>query len=740
MATVALTSTPTSIADGESTTGWSGDTFALEPDIKVEGSNSVACAQTSSGNNDAIFTKASGSWDFSSGEHLRLWFNSSAVPAFADIKSNGGVQIGLSDGSNTDWFYVSGSDLYAGGWDQIVLYTLTAPDVDNSADLSAITSITWRMNATSKPRNVPANLWLDAWTYGDGYIVTGGTSGDELDWSHIAAEDKISAYGVVEEINGVFFLAGDIQIGDGATTTYFKDQGQIIVFKDLPVKSTLYRIIYAGSGCNVEMNGGVISAAGAQVFIFDCDNVNITWDMIGKQISKASTVLLNQSDNSCLQCAFSECGQISPRSIPFQDNNITGYSDTDAALLFPGVFTNFKNCNFSDITDVTNDPAAIEHYEGGAATYDNLQFSGNDNDVLNSISANVEAEYSDTNQDTDVSLNATNKKVGQTFLCLDSESPWVSHAKFFLKKTGSPTGNMYARLYATSGGDPTGSPLVSSEPIAASTVGGTYALVTFEFEDPYEISITTDYAIAIEYEDGDGSDYITVGVDDSSPSFSLGEGYLYTTSWALQTWDVCFTLYTGGLVIINATNGANPSLAKVRATGSPAGITVINNTVSHGLTGLKQNSEVTYTAKPTASDSGATGSTVAGSRNFTDTGWTTDEHKGRLLEIEEGADAGRYYIVSNTTTVLKLDTELSATASNLDYSIYAAFEVIDHEEDIGVGGTFTYQYNYSGDSYVDILIFHQDYEPIELIDVLLGSTSQTIPISQVFDVNYFNPT
>ena len=50
---VALTLTGSgTISAAESTTNWVGDTFSLEPDIKVEGGNSIACTQTNSGTND----------------------------------------------------------------------------------------------------------------------------------------------------------------------------------------------------------------------------------------------------------------------------------------------------------------------------------------------------------------------------------------------------------------------------------------------------------------------------------------------------------------------------------------------------------------------------------------------------------------------------------------------------------------------------------------------------------------
>jgi len=73
MATATLSSVPTIISTAESVTNWGGDTFSLEPDIKVQGSNSVACTQTNKGTNDVYY---SGSWNFSTDVHLRLWFNS----------------------------------------------------------------------------------------------------------------------------------------------------------------------------------------------------------------------------------------------------------------------------------------------------------------------------------------------------------------------------------------------------------------------------------------------------------------------------------------------------------------------------------------------------------------------------------------------------------------------------------------------------------------------------------------
>lgn len=393
MATAALTNTPTSIADGESITGWSGDTFVLDSTIFVENANSVSCAQTNNGNNDAIFTKATGSWDFSGGEHIRLWINSSAAPAYADIASNGGLQISLGDGTNTDYFYIGGSDTYGGGWQQFVIYSGNTPDVDNSANHSAITEVGFRMATTSKPRNVPANLWLDAWNYGDGFTVTGGTSGDEIDWSHIATVDAASAYGIVSEVDGVYFLSGEITIGDGISTTYFSPAGQIAVFKDLTVLSTLYKIIFfddASALTNIDIQSGAWSAAGTQRFTLDASETTInSFTVNGLQMSKGAAGTAFHAGATVTSNVFNDCLQIDPSTSTFQLNTITGYTGTGSAILGPSSTTNFKDNIYIDNTDGTNDPSAIEFDTVGSYELSGDSFSGNDFDILNSDNAST---------------------------------------------------------------------------------------------------------------------------------------------------------------------------------------------------------------------------------------------------------------------------------------------------------------------------------------------------------------
>ena len=308
MATATLSNTPTVIDNAESTSNWGGDTFSLEPDIKIQGSNSVSCAQTTNGNNDVY---VSGSWDFSTDVTLRLWFN---ITYIGYLASSNKIQIFLYDGSNTAYYYITTLDNYSGGWAQAVVYTGRTPD-SGTVNKSSITRIGMRFVTSSKPRNL-TNAYFDAWTYGDGYTVTGGTSGDEISWKEIADADKNNAYGIVEEINGVYFLAGDIKIGNGSTTTYFKS-GDIIVFKDLLISSSLYKITFQGSGCNVDINGGAWSAAGTQRYDVDAStSAPGSFSLQGVQISRSSGLSF-ASGQTIKNCVFDDCYQTDPSTSTF---------------------------------------------------------------------------------------------------------------------------------------------------------------------------------------------------------------------------------------------------------------------------------------------------------------------------------------------------------------------------------------------------------------------------------------
>lgn len=337
MATVTLGSTPTTIDLAESVTNWGGDTFSLEPDIKVQGSNSVACVQTVNGNNDAYVT---GTWDFSGtgvGEqHLRLWFN---ITYIGNLAATNAIQVFLYDGTNTAYYYWDKWADYTGGWAQAIIYTGDTAD-SGTVTKSSVTRIGMRFVTSTKPRNVPANAWFDAWRYGDGYYATGGTSGDEIDLDLIAVDDLTNAYGVVtKEVNGSVSLRGDLQIGNGATTTWFKMDNQEAFFVEEQVNTGLYKFHGNGAGCRIDVVDATLKSAGTAAkdkFDFDMSEANLlTCSVVDTKLTNGDEVTY-KSGQTATGNIYNGCGQITHAGADKDDIVVKGYEGTanTSALIY----------------------------------------------------------------------------------------------------------------------------------------------------------------------------------------------------------------------------------------------------------------------------------------------------------------------------------------------------------------------------------------------------------------------
>ncbi len=427
MATAALANVPTTLDLAETITDWNGDSFTLEPDIKVQGSNSVACAQTNNGNNEVYvdgFTAA----DLST-VHLRLWFNISYV---GYLSSTNPCQVFISDGTNTAYWDYDISE-YAGGWRQAVVYTGNTP-LSGTKPTGNSTRVGIRFVTSSKPRNVPANAWYDAWYYGDGYTVTGGTSGDEIDWSHIASVDEANAYGIVEEYEGVYFLAGEVTIGDGTLTTYFNPISQNVQFKDLSVSSTLYQIVFyddASLVTNVDIAGGAWSAAGTQRFTLDAGTVLNNFDMAGVQISRLDGGEFH-AGASITNTVFNDCLQIDPSTATFNNITFSNSVATDGAMYWPSDDSNISGIIFL----VCDNDIEIDASSDSAPSFVNIVHddTSGDYDVNNTSGSAVTIALSGTSNG--------NSYTGST-VTFSSSSTLILTVK---DEDGDPVGGAYAYI------------------------------------------------------------------------------------------------------------------------------------------------------------------------------------------------------------------------------------------------------------------------------------------------------
>lgn len=188
--------------------------------------------------------------------------------------------------------------------------------------------------------------------------------------------------------------------------------------------------------------------------------------------------------------------------------------------------------------------------------------------------ADIVDSYSEANANTTTGVFGTTR-VAQVFQAGLSRA--LNSAKFYLLKTGSPTGSAFAHIYATTGSlgttaIPTGSPLATSDAFDVSTLTGSLALITFTFTGANLISITsgTNYAVAFKYSGGDASNLVRIGIDSTSPTHAGNLASFNGSSWtAFSSLDTAFYVYGDAANIVAnqasfALTGQNTSLLAQR--------------------------------------------------------------------------------------------------------------------------------------------------------------------------------
>ncbi len=207
-------------------------------------------------------------------------------------------------------------------------------------------------------------------------------------------------------------------------------------------------------------------------------------------------------------------------------------NNTTANITFFKLATSLED----DVTVVT---ATNETYNGSVISVRDIDTSS----PFPSVSV---SSYSESNQNATQALgNGTITGVGQSFT---GTATVLSKTTFYLSKTGSPTGNIVAKLYLETGtlgtsSTPTGSALAVSNPVDASTLTGSLALTDFYFPSWWFTMAAVDYVVTLEYSGGDGSNFVNVGVDTSSPGHA-GNLSTYNGSWsAVSGTDSCFYVY-----------------------------------------------------------------------------------------------------------------------------------------------------------------------------------------------------
>lgn len=579
--TVTSDSTPIHNCDAVST--WT-NAPTLDTEIYIEGTGSMSkkVSKTTS-----VHIYPIGVTDLSD-TIIVVWVLGASVAQF-DLKANGGIAIRVENGvapEYTEW-YVAGSDSgYEGGWQPLSIRTTETPDATSggSADISNANGVGVSFTVTLGASKI--NCWWDNVHYGTTVTVTGGTSGSPATFADIITQELTSRWGFFTESEGVIFCQSKLAIGDaaGVSDTYFEDTSKIIVFRDKPV-GTLYDITFQGNATGTteiywgESAGGrgvsgiIVSAAGTSKPTLTMTDTNITnIGLYGCLFLNLSTTALPAYDANyeVLSCNFEACDQVDPDDGTVTYCNFIATTSTTGALLIDQTDHRVTYCNF------VNNDYAIEHPTDATYSHNNLQFAGNTVDINNSSLAVLVDSYQPT-EDGDVDVyNGDIIRVAQQFTGTAGD---LSRAIFSIRYQGSPTGDVYARLYANSGGAPTGVFLAESEPIDITTLTTSFADVPFEFEDEYTLAAATEYHISIEFDGGGAAnrlevEYLTAG--DGAETCNT-----YVAAWGSQTYDCRFQSNRDGIVKVNATD-SNPGTEE--ETNTVKGTTIIVNTVLIKLT------------------------------------------------------------------------------------------------------------------------------------------------------------
>lgn len=596
--------------------------IAASPDTYVQGSNNVG-GRVSAATGWAHTSLASTDLTLSE-RHVFQWLKSISIPQL-DTKANGGLAVTISsdatptltgtspnDGpTNSKSWFVGGNTDALSGWVCYVVDPQSTPSLTlGSPTISAIQRIGVRgkvVGVVGAGAVRPINVTFDATRYGTGLTYTGDDAGTPGTFANIlmTAMSVANAWGILTFDSSIYFGAGKFDFGTTGQTAIssFKSIGQLFVWRNFPVANTFYawRIRGAGSfattfqlgnyasglvsGGNVIKGAGDPSSSTHAVWTLDV-GTNTTVNLYGSQFSELRSSTLQSTTTIC-SCTFLNFGTITTNgalidNCTFQDVKTTAPISGTNALVVASA-TEMSTVTNSKFVNCNN---AIKITAAGSYTFTGDTFSGNTYDVENSAAATDAVTQTDT-RDTDQALgNGTITEVGESFV---GNGGSLANVVFTLSKTGSPTGNLTAKIYAHSGvygtsSVPTGTPLATSPVFDVSTLTTTPTATTIFFASQNQnITLTnaTNYVVTLEYSGGNASNYVNVGIDSTSPTWGGNLSTYTSPTWTADgTKDAIFKVRTGGVVTITPVSGSNPSASKVLNSNAIPGCITINTGVN----------------------------------------------------------------------------------------------------------------------------------------------------------------
>lgn len=299
-----ITDNRTLVVNADSLTNWvaEGGSTALDTDVKIQGTGSIAEQITNSRRQILYNTGAAQNW---ANNVFYIWINCGVVGLLA-TKANGGFTIRFTGPTTTNYFeaYVGGSDSWptaiAGGWVQFVVDIETARStaVTNGwtggtpPATSAIQHIGYSAVTATVMTKVADNTWIDEIRRlpdGSAGIIVEGRNGGSTDWNFANILTQVTtASGTIKEgAAGSYIINTPIQFGINDTSTHgFTDTNKFIFWDNQEfAPSDLYKLSALGnSGGTTNITLGIktgtgASATGAQGVIFAAASAGVRWAM-----------------------------------------------------------------------------------------------------------------------------------------------------------------------------------------------------------------------------------------------------------------------------------------------------------------------------------------------------------------------------------------------------------------------------------------------------------------------------
>lgn len=402
-----------------------GGSISVNPDVYIYGNNSIGNQYASKSGwsyfdiqagNELDFTPTTGTED---GQFVYMWINIAAGGALDTIANKGlAIRLGSSITDYREWI-IGGSDDtngWTGGWKLFVLDPTIAGTVADTGtfDIASVRMFgVWIDTAASVRAD---SIWMDQISVGTGIRVTGTSTIAWEDVVNYCTDYTNRAWGAFQERDGIYYSYGKTYIGDSAQTanTSFTDTNRIIQygtsqFWDGAAWSSSYPttgsgIVYEDAasftttyedgvlvGTDNGRSGSLILGNNDQDVAVDMSGLTNTGSVVKCYASIFQNLYGGITYHDDINSLFyggtvSGCGQFDPvGNAVLRNITFTGYTGILGALLW-NENIDIQSSQFIANTDITNDPAAIEHPSaaGTPYTYTGLTFSGNDYDVDNS--------------------------------------------------------------------------------------------------------------------------------------------------------------------------------------------------------------------------------------------------------------------------------------------------------------------------------------------------------------------